>query len=223
VKVLITGATGMVGQGVLRECLADPEVEQIITIGRTVTGISHPRLHEILHTNFVDFSAVHRQLAGLDACFFCLGVSSAGMSEADYARITFEFTLAAGEALAGLNPGMTFIYISGAGTDATEQGRTMWARVKGRTENALLKLPLKAYMFRPGLIQPLDGIRSKTRAYRVLYAGLRPLLPLLRMAFPSHVLTTRDIGQAMLAVARHGYSTPILEPRDIRAVLKPGH
>jgi hypothetical protein len=155
-------------------------------------------------------------LAGFDACFFSLGVSSSGMKEADYERINYGFTMAAAETLSRLNSGMTFIYVSGAGTDSSEQGRVMWARIKGRTENALLRLSLKAYMFRPGIIEPLDGIQSKTPAYRVFYKLAKPLLPLLRWALPNQVLSTRDIGQAMLAVARRGYEKRILETKDIR-------
>jgi uncharacterized protein YbjT (DUF2867 family) len=159
------------------------------------------------------------QLTGFDACFFCLGVTSNGMKEADYARVTYTFTLAAAETLSRLNPGMTFIYVSGSGTDSSEKGRPMWARVKGRTENALLKLPLNAYMFRPGFIQPLDGIKSKTPSYRIFYKALFPLMPLLHWALPNQVLTTREIGQAMLSVAKRGYEKRVLETRDIRVVL----
>ncbi len=217
-KVLIFGATGMVGQGVLRECLRDSEVEQVATVGRSATGVQHPRLREIVHRDMSNLVGIEADLAGFDACFFCLGVSSSGMKQADYERITYGFTLAAAETLSGLNPGMTFIYVSGAGTDSSEQGRIMWARVKGRTENALLRLPLDAYMFRPGLIEPLDGIRSKTPAYRVLYTLAKPLLPLLRRALPNQVITTQEIGRGMLAVARRGYAKRILETKDIRAV-----
>lgn len=223
-NVLIFGATGMVGQGVLRECLLDPDVHRVAIVGRNAVAapvaVQHGQeFRQILHSDFKDFSAIESQFAGFDACFFTLGVSSTGMAEADYERVTYGFTLAAAETLARLNPGMTFIYVSGAGTDSTGQGRVMWARVKGRTENALLRLPLAAYMFRPGVIQPLDGIRSRTAAYRVLYGLTSPILPLLRRAFPNQILTTRDIGQAMLAVAKRGYASRILETRDIRAVL----
>lgn len=219
-KVLIFGATGMVGQGVLRECLRDSEVEQVVTVGRSATGIQHPRLREIVHRDMSNLIGIEADLAGFDACFFCLGVSSSGMKEADYERVTYGFTMAAAETLSGLNQGMTFIYVSGAGTDSSEQGRIMWARIKGKTENALLRLPLEAYMFRPGLIQPLDGIRSKTPAYRVLYTLAKPLLPLLRRVLPNQVITTREIGRAMLAVARQGYEKRILETKDLRAALE---
>lgn len=218
-KVLLFGATGMVGQGVLRECLQDPGVEQVAALGRSATGVQHPKLVDIRHADLANYAGIEDRLHGFDACFFTLGVSSAGMKEADYDRVTYGFTLAAGETLGRLNPGMAFIYVSGAGTDSTERGRTMWARVKGRTENALLRLPLNAYMFRPGAIQPLDGIRSKTASYRILYALTKPLLPLLRRAMPNQILTTREMGQAMLNVARRGYPKPILEVRDIRAAV----
>ena len=215
-KVLIFGATGMVGQGVLRECLRAPDVELVAAVGRSATGVHDPKLREIVHTEMGSLAAIETDLAGFDACFFSLGISAAGMKEADYARITYGLTLAAAQTLSRLNPGMTFVYVSGAGTDSSERGRVMWARVKGRTENALLRLPLKAFMFRPGLIEPLDGIQSKTRAYRVLYTLTKPLLPLLRRALPNQVLSTREIGQAVLAVARRGYEKRILETRDIR-------
>jgi uncharacterized protein YbjT (DUF2867 family) len=219
-RVLVFGATGMVGQGVLRECLRSPDVELAVTVGRTATGAQDAKLRQIVHGDLANYAAIEGELAGFDACFFCLGVSSSGMKETDYERITYGLTLAAGETLSRISPGMTFIYVSGAGTDSTEKGRAMWARVKGRTENALLRLPLQAYMFRPGLIVPLDGIQSKTPAYRTLYRIVGPLLPVLRWALPNLVVTTREIGQAMLSVARQGYGTRILETRDIRAVVR---
>jgi len=219
-NVLLFGATGMVGQGVLRECLEDPDVQRVQTVGRTGTGAQSPKLREIVHRDLANYGPIESSLAGFDACFFCLGVSSGGMAEADYERLTYGITIAAAETLSRLNPHMTFIYVSGAGTDSSERGRSMWARVKGRTENALLRLPFAAaYMFRPALIQPLDGIQSKTASYRVLYTFTKPLLPLLRMAFPNYVLTTRQIGLAMLAVAKHGYAKRILETKDIRAAV----
>jgi uncharacterized protein YbjT (DUF2867 family) len=218
-KVLVLGATGMVGQGVVRECLLDPGVEKVITVGRSPAGIHDPRLHEIVSVDFQDFTSIEHQLVGIDACFFCLGVSSAGMDEKAYTRITYGFTLSAARMLSRINPGMTFIYVSGQGTDSTQTSRLMWARVKGKTENALLQLPLNAFMFRPGIIEPMDGIRSRTRSYRIGYTLLKPLLPLLRMAFRNQVLTTRDIGRAMLAVARHNPEKRILETADIRAAI----
>jgi uncharacterized protein YbjT (DUF2867 family) len=220
-KVLLFGATGMVGQGVLRECLLDPDVERVQTVGRSPTGIHHPKLREILHRDLSNYTEIEADLSGFDACFFSLGVSSAGMKAEEYERITYGITMAAAETLCRLNPQMKFFYVSGAGTDSTEQGRSMWARVKGRTENALLRLPFAAaYMFRPGLIQPMHGERPKAAVYQALYTIAKPLLALLRRTFPNHVLTTEEIGHAMLIVARRGYPKHILEIRDIRAVLQ---
>jgi uncharacterized protein YbjT (DUF2867 family) len=215
-KVLVFGATGMVGQGVLLECLRDPGVELVVTVGRSATGVQNGKLQEIVHRDMSNYAGMEESLTGFDACFFCLGVSSAGMKEADYERITYGLTMAAAGMLSRVNEGMTFIYVSGAGTDSSEQGRSMWARVKGRTESALLRLPLQAYMFRPGLIEPLDGIKSKTSGYRAFYAMARPLFPLVRRMFPNQVVSTRDISRAMLNVARRGYAKKVLEPRDIR-------
>ncbi len=220
-KVMVFGATGMVGQGVLNECLRDPDVDDVLVIGRTATGKSDPKLHEILHLDLHDHSTIADRLAGYDACFFCLGVSSAGMSEADYRRITFDATLAAARTLAPLNPNMTFIYVSGAGTDSTEKGGSMWARVKGETENRLLELPFRrAYMFRPGIIQPLAGIRSKTSIYRVAYALAWPLFPVLHALAPKYVTTTERVGRAMLAAAKHGASKTNLENADINTLAR---
>ena len=209
----------MVGQGVLRECLLDSGVQLVKTVGRTATSVQDPKLQEVVHGDLWNYSPIEKELSGLDACFFCLGVSSAGMQEADYERVTYGITMAAAETLSRLAPQMTFVYVSGAGTDSSEHGRTMWARVKGKTENALLRLPFKAaYMFRPGFIQPLHGIRSKTTVYRVFYILAKPLLPMLRRAFPNFVLTTEQIGRAMLAVARNGAPQRILESKDIAAL-----
>lgn len=219
-KVLIFGATGMVGQGVVKECLNAPDVESVVTVGRSVLKAAHPKLRQIVHQDMTNYSAVESQLTGFDACFFSMGVTSSGMTELEYDRVTCGLTLAAARTLSQLNPQMTFIYVSGAGTDTTEQGRIMWARVKGRTENELLRLPLKAYMFRPGLIQPRDGIRSRTPLYRFMYLAMSPVLPILHWLLPNHISSTREIGQAMLAVARHGFRKHILETRHIRAVLK---
>ena len=218
-NVLLFGATGMVGQGVLRECLLDPDVRSILSIVRTATGQQHQKLRELVHADFYDYSAVESQLADFDACFFCLGVSSAGMQEERYRHVTFDLTLAAAQTLARINSRMTFIYVSGAGTDSSERGRTMWARVKGATENALFRLPFKAaYMFRPALIVPLHGIRSKTRIYRMIYAVTGPLLPVLYRRFPKYVTTTAQLGRAMLKVAKHGAPKNILENSGINDV-----
>jgi len=208
----------MVGQGVLRECLLDSGVELVKTVGRAATSVEYPKLREVIHANLWDYTSIESELSGFDACFFCLGVSAGGMKEADYAHVTYGITLAAAETLSRLNPHMTFIYVSGAGTDTSEKGRMMWARVKGRTENALQKLPFQAaYMFRPGVIEPMHGIRSRTAAYRVLYKLAKPLLPALRWAFPGSILTTEQIGRAMLEVARNGAPKRILESKDINA------
>jgi uncharacterized protein YbjT (DUF2867 family) len=206
----------MVGQGVLRQCLLDPEVRQVVTIGRTATGQRDPKLREIVHRDLFDYTSIESELTGFDACFFCLGVSSFRMSEADYAHVTYDLTLAAARTLARLNPQMVFEYVSGAHTDSTGKGSSMWARVKGRTENALLNLPFKgAYMFRPGAIQPMDGIRSKTALYQTIYSLSQPLWPLLRRAFPNAVTSTTQLSLAMLDVAKQGAPTRILEMRDI--------
>jgi uncharacterized protein YbjT (DUF2867 family) len=217
-NVLLFGATGMVGQGVLRECLVDPGVLLVQTVGRTATAAQSPKLREIVHRDPGHYEGIEADLSGFDACFFCLGVSSSGMAREDYERVTYGITVAAAEVLCRLNPRMTFIYVSGAGTDSSERGRSMWARVKGRTENALLRMPFAAaYMFRPGIIEPLNGIKSRTTFYRVFYVLAKPLLPLLRSAIPDHVLTTQQIGRAMLTVARQGWPRQILESKDIRA------
>ena len=206
----------MVGQGVLRECLLAPDVERVTAVGRTPTGIQHAKLRDLLVPDLMDYRKVEADLRGFDACFFCLGVSSAGMDEARYARITYDLTLAAAEVLVRLNPQMTFVYVSGVGTDSTERGSIMWARVKGRTANALRRLPFKrVHLFRPGVIQPMHGASSKTRVYAVTYMLAGWLLPPLRALFPRRILTTESVGQAMLAVARRGAPEAVLEPGDI--------
>ncbi|WP_266182026.1 epimerase [Dyella humicola] len=217
-KVALFGATGMVGQGVLRECLQDAAVSQVVCIGRTPLGTQHPKIEELVKEDLFALDQIEGSLSGLDACFFCLGVSSNGMSEESYRHLTYDMTLSVAGLLARINPNMTFVYVSGAGTDSSERGRSMWARVKGATENALLRLPFKAaYMFRPGVIVPLDGIRSKTASYRLFYTLLGALLPPLQRLFPRSISTTRTIGLAMLQVARHGAQSPILGPADIHA------
>src|SRR3984885_10417769 len=215
-NVILFGATGLVGQGVLRECRLDPDVQQVLSIARPPSGPHHENLHELIHANFFDYSEVESQLTGLDACFFSLGVSSAGMDEAKYTHLTYDLTLSAATTLAKLNPQMTFIYVSGAGTDSSERGRSMWARIKGKSENDLLKLPFKAaYMFRPGAIQPMHGIRSKTKLYQAFYSILGPIMPLLKSTFPQYITTTEQLGRAMLRVAKNGFSKPILETKDV--------
>jgi len=216
VNVLLFGATGMVGQGVLRECLLDPGVERVLAVGRSATGRSSPKLRELVVPDVADLRGVEGELAGFDACFFCLGVSSVGMTEERYTRLTYELTLSVTRTVVRCSPNLTFIYVSGAGTDGTEKGRSMWAGVKGRTENELLRLPFKAaYMFRPGAIVPLHGVRSRTRWVRLLYAVTAPIVPVWRALSPKTITTTEQVGRAMLRVAREGFPTRILETRDI--------
>jgi len=223
VKVILLGATGMVGQGVLRECLLDPEVERVLVIGRNATGQKHEKLHEIVLSDLVDLSAIEGRLSGYDACFFCLGVSAVGMKEESYRRVTYDLTISVARIMSRLNPGMTFIYVSGANTDSTERGRMMWARVKGQTENSLLQMPFKAaYMFRPGYIQPLHGIRTKTRWYGVIYAMMGPLYPVWKLLFPKYVTTTECLGRAMLNVAKRGAPKSVLENQDINNICRAG-
>jgi uncharacterized protein YbjT (DUF2867 family) len=214
-NVILFGASGMVGQGVLRECLLDPSVEKVLSIGRSKTGQQHPKLREIVHADIADLAPIEAQLTGYDACFFTLGVSSVGMKEADYRRITYDLTLSAAQTLVKLNPEMTFLYISGAGTGGT----SMWARVKGETENALLRLPFKAaYMFRPGFIQPLHGVKSKTALYRIPYAILGPFNSLFLKFFPKYATTTEVLGRALIKAARDGAPERVLESQDINAL-----
>ena len=218
-KIILFGATGMVGQGVLRECLLDRDITDVLVVGRSPTGQTHPKLREVLHQNFLDYADIEPQLAGYDACFFCLGVTSVGQTEERYRHLTYDITLAAARTLAKLNPGMVFIYVTGRGTDSTEQGRLMWARVKGKTENDLLKLPFKAaYMFRPAGIQPLHGIRSKTAWVHAIYVAAAPLLTLLNRVAPKYMTTTEQLGRAMIKVARSGFPRTVLESEDINAV-----
>lgn len=236
-KILIFGASGMVGQGVMRECLLAADVASILMVGRSAAVVQHAKLRDLVLPDLMNYFAsamrapegIASEFQGFDACFFCLGVSSSGMDEARYTELTYDLTLACAEFLATLNPQMTFIYVSGTGTDSSEQGRIMWARVKGRTENALMQLPFKsAVMFRPGAIVPLHGARSKTTSYRVLYTVTAPILPLLRALFPKHVLTTESVATAMLNIARFGAAHfglskrgergAVLEAADIYAV-----
>jgi uncharacterized protein YbjT (DUF2867 family) len=218
-NVILFGATGMIGQGVLRECLLDPEVESVLAIGRNAIKQQHEKLHVIVLKPLTDLSSVENRLSGYDACFFCLGVSSAGMSEDDYRRVTYDLSLSVAATLARLNPAMTFIYVSGAGTDSSEHGRMMGARIKGKTENALLAMPFKAaYMFRPGYIQPMHGVRTKTKWYGTAYAIMAPLYPVLRRLFPRYVTTTEQLGRAMISVAKTSVTKRVLESNDINAI-----
>ena len=209
----------MVGQGVLRECLLDPGVESVLVVGRSPTGHEHAKLNEIVRPDLFDLSAIEGELSGYDACFFCLGVSSAGMGEAEYRHLTYDLTLSVARSLAKASPGMTFLYVSGAGTDSTESGRMMWARVKGATENALLRMPFKAaYMFRPGYIQPVHGAQTRTKWYGIVYAVLAPLYPVGEALVPKYVTTTERLGRAMIRVARAGNPDRVLASVDINRV-----
>ena len=213
-KVILFGATGMVGQAVLRECLLDDGVEEVLAIGRSSTGQTHSKLRELIRTDLFDFSVARADLQGYDACFFCLGVSVAGMSEADYTRVTFDLTHGWANVMASVNPKMTFVYVSGAGTG----GKAMWAQVKGRTEEALLALFPSAYMFRLAMLRAMNGEVSKTRWTRIAYAAFRPLLPLVRAIAPASVISTEELGRAMIRVARYGAPKRVLENRDLLAL-----
>jgi len=221
-SVIVFGATGMVGQGVVRECIASPEIDHVVLIGRSSAHISHQKVHEVLISDLAEVDAYEPVFDGIDACYFCVGVSSAGKSEAEYTRITYDLTLAIAQAVAARSPGATFVYVSGAGTNPT--GRAMWARVKGRTEQDLLSLPLDAYMLRPGFINPVHGERSGTGWYRVIYRMIAPLYPLLRRLAPGAVTSTVNVGRAMIGLTLHGGpglefgNRRILESRDINAI-----
>lgn len=218
-KVVLFGATGMVGGGVLLECLDDPRVQSVVAISRTTAGRSHDKLREILHSDFFNYQALHSEFARADACFFCLGVTSIGLDEDEYSHLTYDLTTTAARSMVAANVNMTFCYVSGVGTDSTERGRTMWARVKGRTENAILGMGFRAaYMFRPGFIQPVRGVRSKTAWYQAAYTLLAPISPLLMRLAPNHITTTARLGRAMIQVASTGYDKNILYTRDINAL-----
>jgi uncharacterized protein YbjT (DUF2867 family) len=220
VNVIIFGATGMVGQGVLRECLATADVGKVLTVGRTPTGVRHPKLQELVHAEMWNYANVEEDLKDYDACFFCIGVTSSTMNEQQYTHLTYDLTMAAANTLARINPRMVFVYVSGAGADSSETSRVMWQRVRGKTENALLKLPFRGvYIFRPGMIQPV-GVKSKTTAYRWFYTLTKPLLPLLRAMLPDQILSTPQVGQAMLAAVRNGAQKRVLESPDINALSK---
>ena len=219
-NVAIFGASGMVGQGALRTCLGDSEVQRVVSVLRTASGQRHEKLREIVHQDFLDFTPIENGLKNIDACLYCLGVTSSGKSEDDYTRVTCGYTIAAATTLLKLNPAMSFIFISGTGADSTERGRVMWARVKGKTENALLAMPFRAvYAFRPAMIQPLDGIESKTPSYRLLYRYTGPLLTLMRRFFPQFVTSTDELGRAMVAAARRGTEKRVVEANQIRGLL----
>jgi len=214
-KVIITGATGMVGEGVLHECLLHDNVEHILVIGRKPCGVSHPKLTELIQPSLFDLSSIEQLLSGYDACFFCLGVSSVGMTEAEYSRITYDLTIYIAELLANKNPNMVFCYVTAGGTDSTEQGKSMWARVKGRTENQLLRLPFKkAYMFRPGYIHPTKGLKNAHR----FYAAITWLYPVLLRLIPKHTITLEEIGKAMIYIVENPHHSSILNSRDMAKV-----
>ncbi|MBC8082595.1 MAG: NAD-dependent epimerase/dehydratase family protein [Hymenobacter sp.] len=215
IRAILTGATGMVGEGVLLECLLDPDVEHILLLSRRPSGVAHPKVRELLHADLQDLSAIENQLTGYNACFFCAGISSVGITKGQYEHVTYDLTLHVAETLARRNPTLTFTYVSGAGTDSRGQSRFHWARVKGRTENALLALPfVRAYMFRPGYLHPTPGQHYALKMYQFL--GF--LYPLLRRLAPARISTLRELGQAMLAAVRVGYPKPVLEVLDIVAL-----
>ena len=215
IKAIITGATGMVGEGVLHECLLHPQVEAVLVVNRKPCGVTHPKLKEIIHADFFDLTPIAEQLAGYNACYFCLGVSSVGMKEPEYYRLTYTLTLNFAETLSKLNPDMTFEYVSGSGTDSTEKGSSMWARVKGKTENALAKLPFKAvYNFRPGYMHPTPGLKNVLKYYKYLTW----LYPIVRRLFPSFVSTLKEMALAMINASIWGYEKTILEVKDIKTI-----
>jgi hypothetical protein len=212
-RAIITGSTGMVGEGVMHECLLHSNVESVLVINRRTCGVTHAKLREIIHPDFSDFSDIENELTGYNAAFLCMGVSSIGKTEEQYRHITYDLTMALARTLSRLNPGMTATYVSGVGTDSSEQGRTMWARVKGKTENDLMSLPFKkAYAFRPGYIQPTPGL---TKTY-TMYKFFDPLYPLLKRIMPKYVCTLREIGLAMINAVAIGYESPIVEVADIK-------
>jgi len=214
VNVVLFGATGMVGGGVLIECLEESSVSRVLSVARRPIRRSHPKLDELVLQDLFQLADRRHELRGFDACFYCLGVSAVGMTEVAYDRLTFELTMSVAGLLSEMSPSIRFCFVSGQGTDSTERGRSMWARVKGKAENRLLSM-LDTYVFRPGFILPLKGVRSRTRIYRILYGLSRPLHPVLPRLFPRHVTTSENIGRAMIAVARDGYERRILENPDI--------
>jgi nucleoside-diphosphate-sugar epimerase len=212
IKAIITGVTGMVGEGVLHECLLHPDVESVLVINRKPCGVEHEKLKEIIHKDFFDLTAIEEQLAGYNACYYCAGVSSVGKKEDEYKHITYDLTMSFANTLIKLNPEMTFCYISGVGTDSTESGRSMWARVKGKTENDLIELGFKAaYAFRPGYIQPTKGLKNAYKAYKIF----APFYPLIKLLFSKYATTLKEIGLAMINVTLYGPEKKVLECKDI--------
>jgi len=215
-KVVLFGSTGMIGQGVLRECLLDPHVSSVLAVGRGPSGQQHPKLKDLLMPDLADYSAVEKEFAGYNACFFCLGVASSGMKEAEYARVTYDFPMAAAQTMVRLNPLSSFVYISGEGADSSERGCIMWARIKGKAENAISKLPFKhVCSIRPGAVRPLHGIESRTTSYRIMYKMMTPLWPLLGWITPKSITNTERMGLAMLRIARHGAPKSVLFNADV--------
>jgi hypothetical protein len=215
IKAIITGSTGMVGEGVLHECLLSTEVESILVINRRPCGYTDPKLREVLHNDFFDFTTIKDQLTGYNACFFCLGVSSVGMNKEKYHRLTYDLTMSLANTLVSINREMVFCYVSGVGTDSSEKGRSMWGRVKGKTENHIMQLPFrKAYMFRPGYIQPTKGLKNSYKIYKIF----APLYPLLKAMFPKYVCTLREIGMAMINTVNKGDDKHVLEVMDIKGL-----
>ncbi|MBC7450257.1 MAG: epimerase [Cytophagales bacterium] len=212
IKAIITGTTGMVGEGVLHECLLSPDIEAVLVINRKACGVSHPKLKEIIHNDFFNFSAIEHSLSGYNACFFCLGVSSVGMKEPEYYKMTYTLTMHVAVTLSKLNTDMTFCYVSGAGTDTSEKGTSMWARVKGKTENDLKKLPFAdVYAFRPGYMHPTKGLKNTLSSY----AYLKWMYPFFRAVFPKLVTTLKEVGLAMIYVSKHSYEKKIIDTTDI--------
>ena len=219
IKAIILGTTGMVGEGVLHEALHHPDVASILVINRKPCGVTHHRLKEIIHQDFYNISEIEDQLSGYNACYFCLGVSSIGMKEEEYQRVTYHLTLNFANTLLKINPEMVFCYVSGSGTDSSEKGRIMWARIKGKTENDLLSLPFKdAYMFRPGYIQPIRGLKNTYKIYKVI----SPFYAVLKVIFPKYVVTLRELGLAMINVVLNESKIKILECEDIRSIAGAG-
>lgn len=216
-KVMVFGASGLIGDGIVQESLQAADVTEVVTVGRSPLTVRHPKLRHLAHSDFLDLNAISPELADTDACFWALGTSAAGVSPQDYERVTYDYTTAAAHAFATINPTATFVYLSGAGTDSTEQGRSRWARVKGRTENAVIATLPNGYALRPGFVQPSHDMRSKTTLYRWATTALAPIAPLLLRALPAYATSTRQIGRAALHLARHGHPERVLESRDIAA------
>lgn len=217
IRAIITGSTGMVGEGVLHECLNHPEVDSVLVINRRSCNVQHPKLKEIIHKDFSDFNSIESELSGYNAAYLCMGVSSVGMNEDKYTFLTYDLTMALAKPLAKLNPEITLTYVSGVGTDSTEKGKIMWSRVKGKTENDLLKLSVKqAYMFRPGVITPTNGLKNTYMAYKVM----KPLLPVFRFLFPAYVSSLKELGLAMIHVTLKAYDKKVLGVKDIVKVAK---